>query len=126
MKKKLLLLSMVSGLTLVGCNGISPLDGENGQVIVKLGDGTEYTADDLFNNYSNTSAGASQYFEAVYDVLVRAVQPITDSIQDTVDQKLDDFVDSARSAASTNGTSYRTELSNALEEQGVESLDELE
>lgn len=126
MKKKLLLLSMVSGLTLVGCNGISPLDGENGQVIVKLGDGTEYTADDLFNNYSNTSAGASQYFEAVYDVLVRAVQPITDSIQDTVDQKLDDFVDSARSAASTNGTSYRTELSNALEKQGVESLDELE
>lgn len=127
MKKRILLLSMVGGLTLVGCSGISQItDDQGNQVIVTLGDGTTYTANDLFDNYSSSETGASQYFEAVYDVLVRAVQPITNTIEQTVSNNLDDFVQSARSAASTNGTSYSQELSDALEEQGVESLDELE
>ena len=81
MKKRILLLSMVGGLTLVGCSGISQItDDQGNQVIVTLGDGTTYTANDLFDNYSSSETGASQYFEAVYDVLVRAVQPITNTI----------------------------------------------
>lgn len=126
MKKRLLLLSMVSGLALVGCDVSQLTDDAGNQIIVKLGDSTVYTADDLFENYSHTSAGASQYFNAVYDVLIRAVQPITSAIENSVSKDMNDFVQSAKEAASTNGTSYKTELSKSLENEGVESLDELE
>lgn len=73
MKKQLLLLSMIGLLTLAGCGDVNQQKGDNGeQIIVKIGD-QNYTANDLFENYSSTSTGASQYYNAVYDVLVNVV-----------------------------------------------------
>lgn len=126
MKKRLLLLSMISALALVGCDVTQLKDDQGNQIIVKLGDGTAYTANDLFENYTNTSAGASEYYSAVYDVLIRAVQPKTSAIEDAVAVELDNFIDTCKQNASTNGTTYKTELSKALENKGVESLDELQ
>ena len=75
MKKKLLLLSMISVIALAGCGEVTQrTDNDGNNVIVKIGD-KNYTANELFVNYSNTSTGAQQYFNAVYDVLVNAVQP---------------------------------------------------
>lgn len=126
MKKRLLLLSMVSIVALVGCDIKQLTDPEGNQVIVTLGDGTNYTANELFKNYSKTSTGASQYYNAVYDVLIRAVQPKTSIIQQYVAKDIDDFVQAANDAATQNNTSKKTELSKKLEAEGVDSLDELE
>lgn len=126
MKKRLLLLSMVSIVALVGCDIKQLTDKDGNQIIVTLGDGTNYTANELFKNYSKTSTGASQYYNAVYDVLIRAVQPKTSIIQQYVAKDIDDFVQAANDAASQNNTSKKTELSKKLEAEGVESLDELE
>lgn len=130
MKKRTLLLSMVGITALVGCDVTQITNDAGEQVIVKLEDGNgfveEYTANDLFKDYSVTSTGASQYFNAVYDVLIRTVQKKDSSITNKVNEKLEEFVDNAKSTASQNNTSYKTELSEALENEGVEDLAELE
>lgn len=124
MKKQLLLLSMVSIVALSGCD-VSQIVENDKQVIVKIGD-TAYTADDLFEHYSNTSAGASAYYNAVYDVLISEVQPNTNAIENAVSADMDSFQEAARKSASDNGTSYTTELSKSLEAKGVENLEELQ
>lgn len=126
MKKQLLLLSMIGLLTLAGCGDVNQQKGDNGeQIIVKIGD-KNYTANDLFENYSSTSTGASQYYNAVYDVLINVVQPITENIKSNVNAKMDQFLQSVESAANENGTSKATEQSKKLESEGVEDLAELE
>ena len=126
MKKQLLLLSMIGLLTLAGCGDVNQQKGDNGeQIIVKIGD-QNYTANDLFENYSSTSTGASQYYNAVYDVLVNVVQPITENIKSNVNTKMDQFLKSVEDAATENGTSKATEQSKKLESEGVEDLAELE
>ena len=124
MKKQLLLLSMVSIVALSGCD-VSQIVENDKQVIVKIGD-TAYTADELFEHYSNTSAGASAYYNAVYDVLISEVQPNTNAIENAVSADMDSFQEAARKSASDNGTSYTTELSKSLEAKGVENLEELQ
>lgn len=126
MKKRLLLLSMVSIVALTGCDVSQLKDDKGNQIIVKLGDSMNYTANELFEHYSDTSAGTSQYFNAVYDVLIRAAQDKTTAIEQEVARRIDDFHQDAEDAASENNTSVRTELSKALEAKGVESIDELE
>lgn len=126
MKKKLLLLSMISVMSLVGCGDVSQTtDNEGNQIIVKIGD-TNYTANALFDDYSNTASGAQQYFNAVYNVLINAVQNTTTSIKNEVDRELDSFVEKANTSAKENGTAKSAELSKALEEAGVDDLYELE
>ena len=100
MKKQLLLLSMISLFTLASCGEkVNSIDDGNGnQVIVKIGD-TNYTANDLFKEYSNTSSGASQYFSAIYDVVINAVQPETMSIRKEVSQEINKFYQDAESSA---------------------------
>lgn len=126
MKKQLLLLSMISLLTLAGCGDISQQQDDNGnQIIVKIGD-KNYTANELFEEYSNTSTGASQYYNAVYDVLIQEAQELTDSIKSKVTSEIDSFLQKVETSAKENGTSIASEKSKALEEAGVETLEELE
>lgn len=126
MKKKLLLLSMISVIALAGCGEVAQrTDSEGNNVIVKIGD-TNYTANQLFENYSNTSTGAQQYFNAVYDVLINAVQPETTSIKQAVQKEFDSFIEKAETAAKENNTSSKAEISKALEAAGVEDEVELQ
>ncbi len=125
MKKKLLLLSMISILTLAGCGEVAQLnDSDGNNVIVKIGD-KNYTANELFNEYSVTATGGEQYFNAVYDVLINKVQNETTSIKQAVTSELDSFIEKAETTAKENNTSSKAELSKALEEAGVEDEAEL-
>ena len=126
MKKKLLLLSMISVIALAGCGEVTQrTDEEGNNVIVKIGD-TNYTANELFGEYSNTSTGAQQYFNAVYDVLINAVQKETTSISQAVRTEFDNFIEKAETAAKENNTSSKAEISKALEAAGVEDEAELQ
>lgn len=126
MNKRLLTLSMVGLLTMTvtSCSDVSSKTVDGKQVIVTVGD-EAYTADDLLAKYGTTSSGVNTYYNAIYDVLIRDQQTITADIQTTVSKKIDDFTTKVKSDASTNGVTYKTELSNQLEEAGVESLAEL-
>lgn len=133
MKKRLFTLSMVGLLTLglASCSSTSSkktADGKEIVVTIKSPDGGEevnYTADDLLNQYTSTETGVKAYYNAIYDLLIRNDQEMTDDMQKQVETKMDDFVKNCKSNAANNGTKYKTELSNALEEAGVESLGEL-
>lgn len=131
MKKRLLTLSMVSllSLGLFSCSGIkSKNDAEGKQVIVSItSDGKEinYTADDLLNQYASTESGVKAYYDAIYDILIRNDQKITQTMKQEVETQMDNFVNTCKTNASTNGTSYKTEQSKSLEAEGVENLGEL-
>ena len=131
MKKRLLTLSIVSLMTLglASCSEITSSKTDDGkEIIVAInnnGQKINYTADDLLSHYSKTETGVQAYYNAIYDVLVRHDQEMTTEMTTAVEVEIDNFVNSAKSAASSNGTSYKTELSNSLEAEGVDSLGEL-
>ena len=131
MKKRLLTLSMVGLMTLglASCSDISAKKTSDGkEIIVSInnnGEKINYTADDLLGHYSKTETGVKAYYNAIYDVLVRHDQTMTTEMTTAVEVEIDNFVNSAKTAASNNGTSYKTELSNSLEAEGVDSLGEL-
>ena len=126
MNKRLLTLSMVGLLTmgLASCSDVKQKDVNGKQVIVTIGE-TDYTADELLSDYAKDSAGVNAFYNAIYDVLVRDHEQITDDMKQNVDTKIDSFVKSVRSNANTNGKTYKAQLSDELEEKGLESLEEL-
>ena len=115
MNKRIITLSLMGLLTLgtlTGCSDVKAekvtTDGQTKEVIVKVGD-KNYTADDLFAEYSGTTSGASAYYNAIYDVLIREAQPITTTITNAVNSRIDDFTEKAKEQASNNSTTYKTE-----------------
>ena len=116
MKKQLLLLSMVSVMALVGCD-VTQLEDNGNQIIVKLNNGTAYTANDLFDKYSSTSAGASAYYNAVYDVLISEVQPNTNAIENAVSEDMDSFP--ARYPTEGVGICVQTPLIQTIYQMGL-------
>ena len=130
MNKRLLTLSMVGLLTvgLASCSDVKQKEVDGKQVIVTIKD-TDYTADELLSDYAKDSSGVNAYYNAIYDVLVRNYfyenNKTTDDMKQNVDTKIDSFVKSVRSNANSNGKTYKAQLSDELEEKGLESLDEL-
>ena len=126
MNKRLLTLSMVGLLTvgLASCSDVKQKEVDGKQVIITIKD-TDYTADELLSDYAKDSAGVNAFYNAIYDVLVRDHETITDDMKQNVDTKIDSFVKSVRSNANSNGKTYKAQLSDELESKGLESLDEL-
>lgn len=131
MKKRLLTLSMVSLLTLglASCSDVDAKKTSDGKdIIVSIeteGGVVNYTADDLLNHYSSTETGVKAYYNAIYDVLVRHDQEITPEMSTTIEEDMESFLNTCKTNASNNGTTYKTELSNSLEAEGVETTGEL-
>ena len=130
MKKRIIALSALSILGTMGLSGCKDVtdyvvDGKDVIVTIGSGDAREnYTADDLFDDYLSTSSGASAAFNAVYDVLVDKAVAESQEINNYVEGKVIDLQEKAESTAKTNGSTYKEELSNLLESENVEDLDE--
>ena len=129
MNKRIVTLSVVSLLALMGMSGceVSEKQVDGKDVIVTLGSGANeenFTADELFGDYLNTASGASSAFSAVYDVLVGAAVEETQEIKNYVDSDITDLQEKAETNAKANGTTYKEELSNLLESEDVEDIAE--
>lgn len=122
---------MVSLLTLglASCSDVDAKKTSDGKdIIVSIeteGGVVNYTADDLLNHYSSTETGVKAYYNAIYDVLVRHDQEITPEMSTTIEEDMETFLNTCKTNASNNGTTYKTELSNSLEAEGVETTGEL-
>lgn len=134
MKKRLVTLSLVGFMAtaLVSCSPVKlEYDANGAAIIVTLNNGKvkeiTYKADDLFEDYLTTTKGLDAYKQAIYDVLVRDKYAgnITSDMESEIDSKIDSFIATAKKTASDNGTTYNTELSNALESAGVDDLGQL-
>ena len=126
MKKRFAALSMMSLLTigaLTSC-GVKAKEVDNKQVIVTVGD-KNYTADDLFAEYSQTTNGVSAYYNAIYDLLIRKSVTVTTQMTSIVNTRIDELTQQAKDNATTNGTTYKKELSTLLDNAGVDSISEL-
>jgi hypothetical protein len=117
---------------LVSCSPVKlEYDANGAAIIVTLNNGKvkgiTYKADDLFEDYLTTTKGLDAYKQAIYDVLVRDKYAgnITSDMESEIDSKIDSFIATAKKTASDNGTTYNTELSNALESAGVDDLGQL-
>ena len=125
MKKRLLTLSLVAAMaaTLTGCDtGYNYEDG-----IMVYVNGKAYTTDELFAQYGlNTSEGVKAYYDALSNIVAEATVEKTQNMINDVNDQLDTFYSNAESAASTNGTSEKEEIENALDSEGVDSVEELE
>ena len=104
MNKRIVTLSVVSLLALMGMSGceVSEKQVDGKDVIVTLGSGANeenFTADELFGDYLNTASGASSAFSAVYDVLVGAAVEETQEIKNYVDSDITDLQEKAERKA---------------------------
>lgn len=116
-KKFLILAATAAGLlSLAGCNEVTA----NGNVILSFKDSngtyTTYTADELFENYTNsTQESTEDYYNAVYNAMVREWFNLSknESLKKECDKDAQINLDSQKSKASKNaddkGTSYDTE-----------------
>lgn len=141
MKKKIgaLALLLVSTLATTGCSSddVKLKTDENGKSIIysiKTEDGEtrNFTADDLLKELVDTTTGkVAVYNEVSKQVFtIAAEKKLTKSeldeiAKDAVDE-VNEFKANAKSEAKSSGVDYDTYLESALENKGVETLDELE
>ena len=122
--KKILILAAtaVGLLSLAGCNEVTA----NGNVILSFKDAngvlTNYTADELFEEYTATSQDSTKnYYNAIYNVMVREWFTLStnESLKKECDKAAQIKLDSQKTQASTNatsnGTSYDTEWEKILD-----------
>ncbi len=126
MKKRLLMLSLVSLLTFGVTSCVTAKsDSEGNEIIVSIGD-KNYTANELLKEYGTTSNGVSSYYDAIYNALIYSHydELINDSIKTNIESDVDSFTKQVKSDAATNGVTYSSQLTTSLESEGCESLDE--
>lgn len=126
MKKRLLMLSLVSLLTFGVTSCVTAKsDSDGNEIIVSIGD-KNYTANELLKEYGTTSNGVSSYYDAIYNALIYSHydELITDSIKTNIESDVDSFTKQVKSDAATNGVTYSSQLTTSLESEGCETLDE--
>ena len=125
-KLKLFTLSAVSfiAMSLVSCDVT-----EKGNVVIEI-NGTQITADEMYEQYKLTSTGTKAYFNAIYNVVLRYEMDNYSSKKTELVNKAKSRVqgvkDDATNNASTNSTSYDDELDKLLDTNGVDDLDQLQ
>lgn len=126
MKKRLLMLSLVSLLTFgVTSCGVTARSVDGEEVIVTIGD-KNYTASQLLEAYGKTSNGVSSYYDAIYNALIYSHydELINDNLKTNIESDVDSFTKQVKTDAASNGVTYNSQLTTSLENEGCETLDE--
>lgn len=135
MKKAKLTLGFVSALVATGalaaCNEVTYNEGVVLTYTDAAGKVTNYTAEDLFGSYMNSSSAASTAFNKVQEVLIRKYyeEPSQASalaeLKTKAQKKVSGLKDQAESNAKSNGTKYQEEFEKLLDSAGVDNVDQL-
>lgn len=130
-KTKLFTIAAVTAITLgLSSCGIT----ENADKIITFKDGSSIgvTATELYDQYKQTLNGTKAYYNAIYDIVIRHEMNKTSNegkkaeLVKKAKTKVEDEKTNASNNASTNGTSYDTELEKILTSYGVDDLDGLQ
>ena len=132
MKKTVISLGLLlSLLTTVGCNNNSATTKkEDGNyVMYTYGENENVTADKVYDDLVNSTAGSKSLFDAVYKKVIEeeiADMPgKSEEIIKEVDEEMVTWLQDAKDQASDNGVSSDTMIDSLLEEEGVDSTEEL-
>ena len=132
MKKTVISLTLLlSLLTTVGCgnNGATAKKKDGTDVMYIYGENVNVTADEVYNDLVNSTAGSKSLFDAVYKKVIEeeiADMPgKSEEIIKEVDEEMVTWLQDAKDQASDNGVSSDTMIDSLLEEEGVDSTEEL-
>lgn len=122
----------VGALALTGCNGAT--EDNLGNILTYTdanGNVVGYTAEELLWDYQASGTALSTEFDRIYEVLIRkyyaeeSQRAEYENIYNNAKNAVASDQETAQSNASTNGTSYETEMQNILDSHSVDNLDEL-
>lgn len=130
-----LVTSFIAAMGLTAC-GSTVTSNDNNVVSFKDYDGNEVgiITNSIYEEYKNSSAGISKFYDAIMEVLIRYEFETADTtkfaktyeqIKLEAERRVEDKKTEASSNADNNGTSYSTEWEAILEGEGVETEDEL-
>ena len=84
-----------------------------------------YEYEDIYKLMEGKKESAQALYDIASDVVAQLATEVTDDMKADVETDISTLEESWRSNANTNGTSYKEEMENALEDEGVDDLDEL-
>ena len=130
-----LVTSFIAAMGLTACGGTVTSNDQN-VVTFKDYDGNEVgiITNSIYEEYKNSSAGISKFYDAIMEVLIRYEFETADTnkfaktyeqIKLEAERRVEDKKTEASSNADNNGTSYSTEWEAILEGEGVENEEEL-
>ena len=131
MKKKFISIIMLFAITLCFVSGCKKEDTDknvlvvNGKEVIATINGTNYTADQIYDEFLTTNESISYIYEELEDLLIKSVVPITDSMRSRITNEVEVWKKSIKDNAAINGTSYKEDLASALESENVSSEEEL-
>ena len=137
MKKTVISLTLLLSLiTSVGCSNSATAkgtekDGTKVDVMYTYGekDTEEVTADNVYDELVNSTAGSKALFDAVYKKVIEEriakMEGKNEEIIKEVDEEMVTWLQDAKDQASDNGVSSDTMIESLLEEEGVDSTEEL-
>ena len=136
MKKSVFSLTLLLALlATTGCSESAKakkteVDGNKVDVMYTYTEGDEekyVTADDVYGDLLDTTAGSKALFDAVYKKVIesRIDEDKNKEIKKEVDEEMVTWLQDAKDQASDNGVSRDTMIDSLLEEEGVDSTDEL-
>lgn len=133
------LVAIVAGVTaLSSCDRVTA--SEEGVIMTytdATGARTSYTARDLLKDYQQSGSSLSSQFDKIFEVLVRKYYATyhethegdngakLHSLEATANTEVTKVKENATKNASSNGTSYETELAKLFASEGVKNIDEL-
>ena len=129
-----LVTSFIAAMALTACNEVT----SNKQAIVSFkpygsDESIALITDDVYNQYKNTSAGVSKFYDKILEVLIRYEfkekgfkgELDYQEIENWAKNQVQEQKDKAKANAKSNGTKYDDEWDSILESNGVESSEEL-
>ena len=133
MNKKILSFIMLFVVTFCFASGCKN-DNEDDQAVLVTKDGKEvvasigdvnYTADQLYADLVTSSASAEYLYNQLEELLIKTVVPVTDSVRSRINNEVEKWKKNIKENATISGTSYKDALNSALQEEGVNSEEEL-
>lgn len=132
MSKKIMSILMLFAVTFCfasGCNKEENTEQEvlvteEGEIIATI-NGVNYTANDIYDEMLTTSTSVEYMYEKLEDLLISTIIPVTNTMRSTVVNEVEVWKKEIEEDASANKISYKEALKSALQEEGVETEEEL-
>ena len=123
LKRKLIPLStlLLCSLCLGACSCNKPSDTN----VIAIVNGKKITAEQVYNYSLYDTSVAKHIYELLEKALIESSIPVTDAMKAVVENEVNAFVNKIKADAQLNETDYKEDLTKALQEAGVESLEEL-
>ena len=123
-KRKLIPLSFMMLCSLCFSTACKTTETSTKNVLAVIGD-KQITAENIYNLNLYNETTAEYIYGVLEEALIKSAVPATSSMRSRVETEVKKWKTTIKDNAKLNGTDYKEDLQAALEEQGVQSVEEL-